>query len=73
MTERFATGFHPFVLPFLFGMIFVLGYCLYGAIRILVQLPREDRRKFLISLVTPATAWKNVKDIFLNCLLHVKL
>lgn len=73
MTERFATGFHPFVLPFLFGMIFVLGYCLYGAIRILVQLTREDRRKFLISLVTPATAWKNVKDIFLNCLLHVKL
>ncbi len=73
MTERFATGFHPFVLPFLFGMIFVLGYCLYGAIRILVQLPKEDRRKFLISLVTPATAWKNVKDIFLNCLLHVKL
>ena len=73
IVDRFSSGFHPFVLPFLAGMIFVLGYCLYGIIRILVQLPGEDRRKFLKSLVTPATAWKNVKDIFLNCLLHVKL
>ena len=71
--DRFSSGFHPFVLPFLIGMLFVLGYCLYGIIRILFQLPGEDRRKFLISLVTPKTAWKNVKDIFLNCLLHVKL
>ena len=73
MRERLASGFDPFVLPFLLGMLFVLGYCLYGIIRILVQLPHEDRRKFLISLITPATAWKNIKDIFLNCLLHVKL
>ncbi|MBR5923972.1 MAG: (Fe-S)-binding protein, partial [Bacteroidales bacterium] len=73
MIERVASGFHPFVLPFLFGMLFVLGYCLFGIIRILVQLPHEDRRKFIISLVTPKTAWKNVKDIFLNCLIHVKL
>lgn len=73
IVDRFSSGFHPFVLPFLAGMIFVLGYCVYGIIRILVQLPGEDRRKFLKSLVTPATAWKNVKDIFLNCLLHVKL
>ena len=71
--DRFTSGFHPFVLPFLFGMIFVLGYCVYGIIRILFQLPRDDRRKFLISLVTPKTLWKNIKDIFLNCLLHVKL
>ena len=73
MIERFTSGFHPFVIPFVFGMLFVLGYCLYGFLRILVQLPREDRRRFLLSLVTPKTAWKNIKDIFLNCLLHVKL
>ena len=73
MIERFATGFHPFVLPFLFGMIFVLGYCLFGMVRIFFQLPRADRRKVLVSLITPKTAWKNVKDIFANCLLHVKL
>ncbi|MBR5704009.1 MAG: 4Fe-4S dicluster domain-containing protein [Bacteroidales bacterium] len=73
MIERIASGFHPFVLPFLFGMLFVLGYCLFGIIRILIQLPHEDRRRFIISLVTPKTLWKNIKDIFLNCLLHVKL
>ena len=73
MIDRIATGFHPFVLPFLVGMIFVLGYCVYGIIKILLQLPRADRIQFYKSLVTPATAWKNVKDIFLNCLLHVKL
>ena len=73
MKERFASGFDPFVLPFLAGMVFVLGYCLYGIIRILLQLPREDRRKFLLSLITPTTALKNIWDIFCNCLLHVKL
>lgn len=73
MRERFASGFDPFVLPFLAGMIFVLGYCLFGMIRILLQLPREDRLKFLLSLITPSTALKNIWDIFCNCLLHVKL
>ena len=73
MRERFASGFDPFVLPFLAGMVFVLGYCLYGILRILFQLSREDRRRFLISLITPSTALKNIWDIFANCLLHVKL
>ena len=73
MIDRISSGFHPFVLPFLAGMAFVLLYCLYGIIRILVQLPGEDRRKFFISLVTPATALRNVRDIFCDCLLHVKL
>ena len=73
MIERVPSGFHPFVLPFVIGMIFVLTYCLGGMIRILVELPRKDRRRFLLSLITPRTAWKNVKDIFLNCLIHVKL
>jgi len=73
MRERFVSGFDPFVLPFLAGMIFVLGYCLFGIVRILIQLPREDRRRFLLSLITPSTALGNIRDIFLNCLLHVKL
>lgn len=73
MVDRIAQGFHPFVIPFLVGMFFVFGYCIYGVIKILLQLPREDRLRFYRSLVTPATAWKNVKDIFANCLLHVKL
>jgi len=73
MTDRISSGFNPFVIPFVFGMIFVLSYCLYGIIKILLQLSREDRKKFYVSLITPQTVWKNIKDIFLNCLIHVKL
>ena len=73
MRERFASGFDPFVIPFLIGMAFVLGYCLFGMIRIWFQIPRKDRRKVVLSLITPKGIWKNVKDIFANCLLHVKL
>ncbi len=73
MIERFASGFHPFVLPFMFGMVFVLGYCIYGVFHIYFQLDHKERRQFLLSLITPATIWKNIRDIFLNCLIHVKL
>ena len=73
MIERFSSGFHPFVLPFLAGMAFVLGYCVFGIVRILFQLSGEDRRRFLLSLITPKTIVKNIKDIFCDCLLHVKL
>ena len=73
MSDRIASGFDPFVIPFVLAMIWVLGYCFYGLIKILMQLPGEDRKKFFRSLITPKTAWKNVKDIFLNCLIHVRL
>ena len=73
MIERIPGAFHPFVIPFILGMIFVLGYCLVGMIKIIFELPREDRRRFFISLIKPRIIWKNVKDIFLNCLIHVKL
>lgn len=73
MIDRFASGFNPFVLPFLFGMVFVLGYCAFGALRIFLQLDHADRKRFLVSLITPKTIYKNIKDILLNCLLHVKL
>ena len=71
MKERFI--YDPFVIPFLVGMAFVIGYCIIGMIKVLAELPRTDRRRFLVSLVNPRTAWKNIKDIFLNCLIHVKL
>lgn len=73
MRERFLTGYNDFVLPFVCGMLFVLAYCLIGMIRIIMQLPGEDRKKFFISLVTPKTLVKNIKDIFLKCLIHVDL
>lgn len=65
--------FDPFVLPFVLGMSFVLLYCFIGMIRIIWQLPKEDRRKFGHSLITPKIAWKNIKDLFGDCLFHVKI
>ena len=65
--------FDPFVLPFVLGMTFVLLYCFIGMIRIIWQLPKEDRRKFGRSLITPKTLWKNIKDLFNDCLFHVKI
>ena len=65
--------FHPFVLPFVFGMAFVLTYCIVGLIRIIAQLPKDDRKQFWRSLVTPKTAWANIKDLFGDCLFHVKI
>ena len=73
MRERFLTGYNDFVLPFMIGMVFILTYCIIAMMRIIAQLPKEDRRRFFISLVTPKTVAKNIKDIFCDCLLHVKL
>lgn len=73
MRERFLTGFDPFVLPFMIGMVFILSYCAAGLVRIIMQLPNEDKKKFFISLITPKTIWKNIRDIFCDCLLHVKI
>ena len=65
--------FHPFVLPFVLGMAFVLTYCIVGLIRVILQLPKDDRKQFLRSLVTPKTAWANIRDLFGDCLFHVKI
>ncbi len=73
MKERILAAYDPFVLPFVFGMTFVLGYCLVSLVKVLLQLSPADRRKFALSLITPATIAKNVRDIFCDCLLHVKL
>lgn len=73
MKERILAAYDPFVLPFVFGMTFVLAYCLLGLVKILSQLNAADRRKFALSLITPTTILKNLRDIFCDCLLHVKL
>ena len=65
--------FHPFVLPFVLGMAFVLTYCVVGLFRVIGQLPKEDRKQFWCSLVTPKTAWANIRDLFGDCLFHVKI
>ena len=38
MRERILAAYDPFVLPFVFGMTFVLCYCLIALVKILFQL-----------------------------------
>ena len=73
MVERFSTGFDPFVIPFLVGMAFVLAVCLLKAVRAVCELGREDRKKFLLSLLNPNLVIKDIADIILDCLVHVRL
>ena len=73
MKERILAAYDPFVLPFVFGMTFVLVWCLFSLVKVLSQLSHADRRKFALSLITPTTILKNLRDLFCDCLLHVKL
>ncbi len=73
MSERFLNSFHPFVLPFMIGMFFMFAYCIIGAIRVIGQLPSGEKKKFFLSLVNPKTLWKDIKDLFCDCIFHVKL
>ena len=73
MIDRIPSGFHPFVIPFLVGMAFVFLYLIGGVIRILFELNHKERQQFALSLINPKIALKNLRDIFLDCLIHVKL
>lgn len=73
MREIYLSGFNTFVLPFMFGMVFVLGWCLIGAVRIIFQLTPADRKKFFLSFLNPKIMLKNIRDWFCDCLFHVKL
>ncbi len=64
--------FDPFVLPFVVGMVFVLTYCVIAAIRVFIQLPKGDRKRLLKSFFS-RTLFKDIKDLFCDCLLHVKI
>ena len=73
MIDRIPSGFHPFVIPFLVGMAFVLLYCFGAMLRVIYELSWQDRKKFFLSLLNPKILLKDIKDIFLNCLIHVPL
>ena len=73
MKERILAAYDPFVLPFVFGITFVLGYCLLALVKVLIELTPADRKKFALSLITPSAIAKNLRDLFCDCLLHVKL
>ena len=73
MREIYLSGFNTFVLPFMFGMVFVLAWCMIGAVRIIFQLTPDDRKKFFLSFLNPKIMLKNIRDWFCDCLFHVKL
>ena len=73
MREIYLSGYNNFVLPFLFGMLFVLTWCVVGALRVILQLSSEDRKTFFLSLINPKIMAKNILDWFCDCLFHVKL
>lgn len=73
MIDRIPSGFDWFVLPFMIGMVFVLGYCVMGVIKVLYQLSMNERKQFMLSLINPMIILRNIRDVFGDCLFHVKL
>ena len=73
MREIYLSGYNNFVLPFMLGMLFVLTWCISGALRIILELTPKDRKTFFMSLVNPRIMARNVRDWFCDCLFHVKL
>lgn len=72
MKERLIFGYDPFVLPFTLGMVFIILYLLVGTIRIIMALDNSERKLILKSLL-PVSLFRNIKEIILDCLIHVKI
>ncbi|MBQ6253298.1 MAG: (Fe-S)-binding protein [Bacteroidales bacterium] len=71
--DRIPSGYSHFVIPFTIGMTFMLCWIGVGCVRLLAAIPRADRLKFWKSLFIPKTVVRNLKDLFGDCLLHVKI
>ena len=50
------------MLPFMIGMVFILTYCIIALIRIIAQLPKEDRRHFLYPRPCGSGSWLPCPD-----------
>ena len=71
--DRIPSGYNHFVIPFCVGIFFFLIWITVGCIRILLNIPHSDRLRFWKSLVSPVTIYKNLRDLFCDCLFHVKI
>ncbi len=71
--DRIPSGYNHFVIPFCIGIAFFLIWITVGCIRLLLKIPHHDRLRFWASLVNPVTALKNIRDLFFDCLFHVKI
>jgi len=70
--ERLIFGYDPFVLPFTLGMVFIILYLLVGTVRIILALD-DSERKLILKSFFPLKLFKSIKDIILDCLIHVKI
>jgi Fe-S oxidoreductase len=71
--DRIPSAYSNFVIPFVVGMVFFLCWITIGCIRIFMKIGPSDQAKFWKSLVNPVILAKNVKDLFFDCLFHVKI
>lgn len=71
--DRIPSGFSYFVIPFTVGIVFFLCWIGVGCVRLLRAVPRTDRLRLWKSLFIPKTAAKNIKELFCDCLFHVKI
>ncbi len=71
--DRIPSGYSHFVIPFTIGITFFLCWIGVGCVRLLAAIPRNDRIRFWKSLFIPKTIVKNLKDLFGDCLFHLKI
>jgi Fe-S oxidoreductase len=71
--DRIPSGYSHFVIPFTIGITFMLCWIGVGCVRLLAAIPKADRIKFWKSLLIPKTIVKNLKDLFGDCLFHIKI
>ena len=71
--DRIPSGYSHFVIPFTIGITFMLCWIGVGCVRLLAAIPKADRIKFWKSLLIPKTIVKNLRDLFGDCLFHVKI
>ena len=71
--DRIPSGYSHFVIPFTIGITFMLCWIGVGCVRLLAAIPKADRIKFWKSLILPKTIIRNLRDLFGDCLFHIKI
>jgi Fe-S oxidoreductase len=73
MIERITQGYDPFVLPFMFGLSFLLLYLGIGVVRIIAIQLSWNEKKMLVKHIFSFKIFKTIWDIIIDCLIHVKI
>ena len=73
MIERITQGYDPFILPFMFGLSFLLLYLGIGVVRIIAIQLSWNEKKMLVRHIFSFKIFKTLWDIIIDCLIHVKI